>query len=64
MNEDKLEAYERMQAHVEEEFACVTEQMEHLRAADKVKTATYKQLFARKMTLSSFLDTYRTFGLL
>lgn len=64
MNDDALAAYEDMKADVLREFEELQERMESLRSNGKTKTATYQQLFARKMTLAAFLDIYRKHGLL
>ncbi len=62
--EDELAAFIEMREAVKAEFEAAVRQLGGLRAEGKVKTATYKQLFARKMTLSSMLDIYKDFGLL
>lgn len=49
--EEKLAAYEAFAQEVRAELAGVTQRMEELRAAGKVKTATYRQLFANRITL-------------
>ncbi len=63
MSADELERYRQMQHEVEGEYRSTVERMEELKDAGKVKTATYQQLFARKMTLAAFLDLYRKHGL-
>ena len=37
--------------------------MTALKAQGREKTATYRQLFARKLTLSEILGWYKTYGL-
>ena len=37
--------------------------MAALKAQGREKTATYRQLFARKLTLSEILGWYKTYGL-
>ena len=49
--EEKLAAYEAFAQEVRVELAGATQRMEELRAAGKVKTATYRQLFANRITL-------------
>lgn len=48
---DRLDAFEAFAAEVRDELRQVTERMDALRAENKVKTATYQQLFAARITL-------------
>lgn len=64
MNAERLERFEAMLADVQEEYANTCATLAELRAQDKVRTATYQQLFARKMTLDSLLSLYARHGLL
>ncbi|HIU04748.1 MAG TPA: hypothetical protein IAD14_04715 [Candidatus Coprousia avicola] len=48
---ERLAAYEAFAAEVRAELGDVSERMEVLRAENKVKTATYRQLFATRITL-------------
>lgn len=48
---ERLGAYDAFADEVRAELADVTERMERLRAQNKVKTATYRQLFATRITL-------------
>lgn len=48
---DRLAAYDAFAEGVRAEVAEVGARMEALRAQDKVKTATYRQLFATRLTL-------------
>ena len=48
---ERLAAYDAFAAQVRAENEQVQRQMEDLRAANKVKTATYRQLFATRITL-------------
>ena len=61
---ESLEKYREMRDDVVREFDEVVARLNDLKAAGKFKTVTYKQLFARKMTLSAMLDIYREHGLL
>lgn len=63
MNE-RLEAFEKMLAGVQEEYASITKQMERLKEEGKVKSATYRQLMGRKMTYQSMLGLYQVYGLM
>lgn len=62
--EESLDKYENMRNDIAREFDKTVARLEELKAAGKFKTVTYKQLFARKMTLSAMLDMYREHGLL
>ena len=48
---ERLGAYDAFADEVRAELADVTERMERLRTENKVKTATYRQLFAARITL-------------
>ena len=64
MADESLEKYRKMRDDIVREFDEVVARLDELKAAGKFKTVTYKQLFARKMTLSAMLDIYREHGLL
>lgn len=64
MTDETLEKYREMRDDIVLEFDEVIARLDELKAAGKFKTVTYKQLFARKMTLSAMLDMYREHGLL
>lgn len=48
---ERLRAYDDFAEDVRAELADVTRRMDALRAESKVKTATYRQLFAVRVTL-------------
>lgn len=48
---DRLDAFGAFAAEVRDELRQVTERMDALRAENKAKTATYRQLFAARITL-------------
>lgn len=48
---ERLGAYDAFAAEVRAELADVSARMEELRSENKVKTATYRQLFATRITL-------------
>lgn len=64
MTDMLLDKYENMRDDVLREFDETIARLDELKTAGKFKTVTYKQLFARKMTLSAMLDMYREHGLL
>lgn len=59
-----LDSFIRMRDDVAAEYEDTSEQLDSMKAAQKTSTATFKQLMARKLTLASFLDTYRKYDLL
>lgn len=61
--QQELAAYRAMQAAVQEEYDRTADRMATLKAQGKEKTATYRQLFARKLTLGEILSWYKTYGL-
>ena len=50
-DQERLAAYEAFARDTRDELADITARMEELRAQNKVKTATYRQLFAARITL-------------
>lgn len=50
-DQERLAAYEAFAAEVREELSGTVARMEDLQAQNKVKTATYRQLFAARVTL-------------
>lgn len=64
MPRPELEGFIQMRDAVVQELEEAETRMAELRAEGKVKTATYQQLFARKMTLGTMIDLYKDYGLL
>lgn len=62
-DQEQLAAYRAMQGAVQAEYDAATEKMAALKAQGKEKTATYRQLFARKLQLSELLSYYKAYGL-
>ena len=62
-DQEQLAAYRAMQGAVQAEYDAAAEKMAALKAQGKEKTATYRQLFARKLQLSELLSWYKTYGL-
>ena len=60
---EQLAAYRAMHAAIQAEHDRAADKMAALKAQGKEKTATYRQLFARKLTLGELLTWYRTYGL-
>ena len=49
---------------VQKQYAETTARMDKMKLEGKVKTATYRQLFARKLSLQDVLTLYQVYGLL
>ena len=59
----RLEAYDAFAADVRGELEATKARMDELSAAGKVKTATYRQLFAARVTLKEIDARLRERGL-
>ena len=59
----RLAAYDEFAADVRDELAATIARMDELAAAGKVKTATYHQLFAARITLKEIDARLRERGL-
>lgn len=62
-DQEQLTAYRAMQKAIQEEYDRTVDKMAALKNQGKEKTATYRQLFARKLQLSELLSWYKTYGL-
>ena len=62
--EDRLSQFEAMLSAVQREYADIVSKLEELKAADKTKTATYRQLLGDKLMLQAILTRYKIYGLL
>ena len=60
---EKLAAYERMQEAVKKGYEDTRERMERLKAQGKVKSVTYSQLMAQKLTYKHMLALYEWYDL-
>ena len=58
------EKFEEMLQAIQKEYKDSVSKMEQLRAAGKIKTATYKQLMGTKIMLQNMLSRYEIYGLL
>lgn len=58
------EQFEKMLSSVLIEYEDVLGKMEKLKAENKVKTVTYRQLMATKLTLQNIISRYEIYGLL
>ena len=55
----RLGRWEDMAEQLEKEQTDISAQLERLRRAGKVKPVRFRELFARKLTVSTMLDTLR-----
>ncbi|MDD6966532.1 MAG: hypothetical protein PUK18_03375 [Firmicutes bacterium] len=61
---DREAKFEAMLQAIQQEYHTTLEKMEKLKAEDKTKTATYRQLLGDKLMLQNILTRYKTYGLL
>lgn len=64
MDNQRLEAFEKMLAAVISEYDAAVNKMAQLKAAGKEKTVTYRQLMGNKLQYQNMLTMYRLYGLL
>ncbi len=64
MGEDMLSRFMRMRDDITDEYETVRKTLDAMMQQNKNKTATFKQLTARKLTLASIIETYRKYDLL
>ena len=60
---ERLEAFEKMLNDLKAQAAYEEKQMEQLKAADREKSATYRQFFGNRLFYKQMLDTYKKYGL-
>ena len=58
------ENFEKMLAFVQQKYADTTTKMEALKAADKTKSATFRQLMGDKLMYQNMLTLYKLYGLI
>lgn len=64
MDEQRLEAFEKMLKAILSQYNSTAEQMNKLKAEGKEKTVTYRRLFANRLQYRTVLSYYRIYGLL
>ena len=64
MDEQRLEAFEKMLKAILSQYNSTVEQLNKLKAEGKKKTVTYRQLFVNRLQYRTVLSYYRTYGLL
>ena len=64
MDEKRLQQLEKMLAAVQKEYENIVRQMEDLKEKGKIRSVTYQQLLARKMTYQNMLSMYELYDLI
>lgn len=64
MTTDSLDRFKEMRDAVVAEYDDISTVLEDLKREQKMRTATFKQLTARKLTLATLLDMYGKYDLL
>lgn len=60
----RLQQFERMLEAVQTEYENIIRQMEEWKMKGKIKSVTYQQLLARKMTYQNMLSMYSLYDLI
>lgn len=63
INAERLQNFEKMFQAVNEGYTDAIKRMDQLKKQGKMKSVTYKQLLAQKMTYKNMLDLYRLFDI-
>ena len=61
---DRLEAFEKMLADVQQRYSAAEERMKQLKSQGREKSATFRQLMGDKLQYQNMLTMYRLYGLL
>ena len=61
---EREENFEKMLTFVQRKYADTLEKMETLKAADKTKSATFRQLMGDKLMYQNMLTLYKLYGLI
>ncbi len=64
MDEKRLQQFEKMLSAVQAEYEAIIRQMEELKEKGKIRSVTYQQLLARKMTYQNMLSMYELYDLI
>ncbi|MBD5157928.1 MAG: hypothetical protein HDT13_09880 [Butyrivibrio sp.] len=62
--EERLEAFEKMLQNVNDRYSDIISKMEKLKAEGKMKSVTYNQLMAEKLSLQKIISMYEIYGLI
>ena len=63
-SQERLDAFEKMLADVQANYAELVARMDKLRAEKKEKSATFRQYWSNKMTCQYMLSMYQQYGLI
>lgn len=61
---DRLEAFEKMLADVQQRYSAAEEKMKQLKSQGREKSATFRQLMGDKLQYQNMLTMYSLYGLL
>lgn len=61
---EREEKFEKMLVFVQQKYADTVEKMEGLKAQDKTKSATFRQLMGDKLMYQNILTLYKLYGLM
>lgn len=61
---ERLKAFEKMLQNVNDRYSDTVLKMEKLKAEGKMKSVTYNQLMAEKLSLQKIRSMYEIYGLL
>ncbi len=64
MDEKRLQQFEKMLSAVQTEYENIVRQMEELKEKGKIRSVTYQQLLARKMTYQNMISMYELYDLI
>ncbi len=64
MDEKRLQQFEKMLSAVQTEYENIVRQMEELKEKGRIRSVTYQQLLARKMTYQNMLSMYELYDLI
>ena len=64
MDEQRLQQFEKMLSAVQTEYENIVRQMEELKEKGKIRSVTYQQLLARKMTYKNMLSMYEWYDMI
>ena len=62
--EERLEAFEKMLQNVNDRYSDIISKMEKLKVEGKMKSVTYNQLMAEKLSLQKIISMYEIYGLI
>lgn len=60
---ERLERYDRMYRDLLKELDGILRQQEELKAAGRVKSVTYQQLLANKLTVQNLIGRFEIYGI-